>query len=171
MTVSRTDMLSAFDSVNHVFIDVLSDWLTNEANNLQGFINSPEEHAEYNPYITPDFTALQSRVDMLNQCASNLNIISQYKQGANVTGGQYETALDSIPHELFQRLYEWMLQRKVEMDNFLNNSNKNKALSPLSDYSSMFTFNQTKYESEYQLYVDGLSGLSTSIQYKIENGQ
>lgn len=169
MTVTRTDMLNSFGSVSHVFIDVLNSWVQNEATNLQGFINYPEEHAEYSPYIIPDFDALQQRVSLLNQASQLLTVISLYKQGMTITDSQYESAIDSLPLELWERLSAWMEQRKLEMDGFLSSSNRNQAISPLSAYSDMFTFDEAKYTTEYEMYLESLSGIMPLIEYKIEN--
>lgn len=168
---TRTDYLAGAEQVDYRIYGVLQSWITNEANNLEGFINNPSEHVNYNKYIILDFTALNNRLTLLRNVADLLNTITQYKSGnPNYSESMFQSALDNIPSIIFQRLLEWLNTRSIEMQHIINSNGDPNSVSPLQDYVGMFTFDTAKFQAEYMMYINALSGVQLIVDYKIENG-
>lgn len=166
---TRTDYLAGADQIDYRIMDVLNGWITNEASNLDAFINNPVEHVNYNPYVIFDFTKLNERLTMLNAVIGNLNTIIQYKQAnPNFTQSMYENSLDQIGTIIFERLLGWLVYRQGEMARLISENGDPNNISPLHDYVGMFTFDQTKFQQEYQMYVTSLSGCQVVVDYKVE---
>lgn len=168
---TRTDYLAGADQIDYRIYGVLHKWIINEANNLEGFIDNPYEHVNYNPYIIFDFSALNNRLTMLRSVADYLNTIVQYKAGdPNYTEAMFQNALDNVPSVIFQRLQDWLNIRAVEMQKIIDNNGDPNNVSPLQDYVGMFTFDTNKFSTEYTLYTNAQSGCSLVISYKVEQG-
>lgn len=168
---TRTDYLAGAQQIDYRIYGVLQEWITNEANNLEGFIDNPSEHVNYSPYIVLDFTALNNRLTLLRGVADYMNTITQYKAGnPNFSESMFENALDSIPSIIFQRLLDWLNIRTVEMQHIINSNGDPNNISPLQDYVGMFTFDTNKFDYEYTMYMNALSGTQLIVSYKIEQG-
>lgn len=166
---TRTDYLTGASQVDYRIYGVLQNWINNEANNLEGFINNPSEHVNYNKYVIFDFSALNNRLATLRGVADYLNTITQYKAGnPNFTESMYENALDSIPSIIFQRLLEWLNIRTIEMERIINSNGDPNNVSPLQDYVGMFTFDTNKFGAEYTMFTNALSGTQLIVSYKVE---
>jgi hypothetical protein len=144
----------------------------NEGNNLQGFIDNPSEHVNYNPYLIMDFTKLTGRLSMLRDIENGLKIITEYKKGSeNYTRSMYESALDGIPVQLIERLYHWLQKRYADMSALISSASKVDESLPLNDYVGMYTFNQVAFMQEFGMYKQAIQGCEVLVQYKLENTQ
>lgn len=168
---TRTDYLSGADLVDYRIMAVLQEWIEKEAVNLQSFINSPTEHVNYNPYMIFDFDKLNARLTMIQKCASDLNVIVQYKQGnPDYSQSMNESALDEIGSIIFQRLLDWLQKRYVDMANLIQQNGDPNNVSPLHDYVGMFTFDHEKFMTEFTMYENAINGVTTIVNYKVEQG-
>jgi hypothetical protein len=168
---TRTDYLAGAEQVDYRIYGVLQNWITNEANNLEGFIDNPSEHVNYNPYIIFDYTALNNRLLLLRGVADYLNTMTQYKAGnPDYSESMFQNALDNIPVIIFQRLLDWLNTRSIEMQHIINSNGDPNNVSPLQDYVGMFTFDTNKFSAEYTMYTNALSGVQLIVDYKIEQG-
>jgi hypothetical protein len=166
---TRTDYLAGAQQIDYRIYGVLQSWITNEANNLEGFIDNPSEHVNYNKYIIFDYTALNNRLTLLRSVADYMNTITQYKAGnPNYSESMFENALDNIPSAIFQRLLDWLNTRTIEMQHIINSNGDPNNVSPLQDYVGMFTFDTNKFGAEYTMYTNSLDGVKTVVDYKVE---
>jgi hypothetical protein len=169
--VSKTEMLEALSRVHYRITEVLYDWTLKEGNNLEGFINNPSGHVDYNPYVVVDFSALTKRLEILRITANDLDIITRYKKGSpDVTKTMHDLAIERIPLQLTKRLEDWLLKRKTDMYDVVQSSG-NTIQAPIDDYSSLFSFNYDKFMVEYNMYVEAYEGIVIINQYKLEQIQ
>lgn len=163
--ISKSEMFEASDRIHHRITSVLYDWAKREGNNLEGFINTPSEHVEYNPYVILDFTALTKRLSMLRYVEEQLNIVTKYKlSDPDVTRSMYEYAIETVPEILFKRLLDWMEKRKKDMEGVM--LGEAGSMAPLKDYEGMFTFNSTKFMAEYAMYKEAVEATKVIVAYK-----
>lgn len=168
---TRTEYLAGADQIDVSIYEILYDWISKEANNLQAFIDNPAEHVNYNEYMIFDFSKLNDRLTMLNQDVSYMNTIIQYKQGnTSFDSSMYEYALDQIGSIIFNRLLGWLAYTHDSMDKVINDNGDTNNASPLSDYIGMFTFDSTKFMNEYTVIGNAVQGCQAVVDYKVENG-
>jgi hypothetical protein len=169
MAVSRTEMLEHMDLVAPDITFVLYGWVKNEGNNLQGFIDNPSGHVNYNPYVIMDFTKLQQRLAMLRTVEECLNVITEYKRGnLDYTRSMYESAVDGTHVQLVERLLDWLKKRYQDMTQFIASSGNAQGTAQIDDYAGMFTFNAQKFMAEYTMYKKAIVGCEVVVQYKNE---
>lgn len=165
---TRTEMLDASDYIHYKITEMLGSWVRNEGNNLEGFINNPTEHVNYNPYMIMDFEKLTGRLNMLRQIENDLIIITEYKkENTDYVRSMYETALDEVNVQLMQRLLDWLVKRHGDMKQLIQSNKSIDAMSPIHDYVGMYTFDQSKFLSEYTMYEKAIIGCQAIIDYKI----
>lgn len=168
---TRTDYLAGADAIDVSIMETLYSWIFNEANNLQSFIDYPSEHVNYSPYMIFDFSKLNDRLVMLNQTISYINTIVEYKKGnQDFSQSMYENALDQVGSIIFERLLGWLVYREGEMSRLISENGDPNNLSPLHDYVGMFTFDQQRFMTEYNMYVTSLNGCQLVFDYKVEQG-
>lgn len=161
-------MLQAFEKVSYRITDVLHDWVDKEGGNLQGFMDNPSGHVDYNPYMIVDFTALQYRLDLLRKTTEDLYLITEFKKGnPDITRSMHDTALDRIPVQLTMRLEQWLEKRKNDMEQIIQSSG-NSVKPAIEDYSSLYSFNQSKFIAEYTMYANAYEGVAVVTQYKLQ---
>jgi hypothetical protein len=162
--ISKTEMLEALNLVDYRITEVLHSWTKHEGNNLEGFINNPSGHVNYNPYIILDFSKLQTRLDMLRYVEKCLLTVTEYKKGnPDYTKSMYENAIDGVHVQLIDRLLDWLKTRFADMTAMSGN-----AQAPLDDYKGMYTFNFEKFKEEYDMYANAIEGIAIVAQYKKE---
>lgn len=168
---TRTEYLAGADQIDVSIYEILYDWISKEANNLQAFIDNPAEHVNYNEYMIFDFSKLNERLTMLNQDVSYLDTVIQYKQGnPNFDQSMYEYALDQVGSIIFGRLLGWLAYTYEAMGKIISDNGDPNNVSPLSDYVGMFTFDSTKFINVYTIYENAVQGCQAVVDYKIENG-
>jgi hypothetical protein len=162
---TRSERDAAIDQVHYRLIDTLYDWIVREKRNLDGFIDHPEGHADYNKYLIVDFDALKNRSSQLDLIAQALYTISSYKKGnTNYTRAMHDYSLDNVPAVIWQRLYDWVNKRAEEMEQFLENAQNNPPV-PINDYRGLVTFDADKYKAELAMYQSGRDGLAVVIAF------
>jgi hypothetical protein len=167
--ISKTEMLGAFEKVSHRITEVLYEWAQKEANNLEDFINNPTGHVNYNPYIVPDYSALEYRLSALRQAEKDLRTITDFKIGSpDVTRTQHDVAIENIPVQLTLRLEVWMNKRISDMKEVVNQGSSQSYNAPIDDYASLYTFNTSKFMDELNMYTSSQEGISVVNQYKNE---
>jgi hypothetical protein len=168
--VTLSDREAAIGLIDYRLIDVLRSWMIHEKRNLDGYINEPQGHVDYNPYLVIDFNALQTRSNELEQIQQMLGNISAYKQGnPNITQAMSDFGFDNIPSIIWQRLYDWAAKRLEIRTKILEDAKQNPPV-PLSDYSAYATFDADKYSNDLQLYTSGVAGLQIVIEYLQQQG-
>lgn len=172
MLLGREEMLLGMDRVDVRLIETLKVWLENESQNLQGFLENPEGHVNFNPYVNIHYTAFYDRVFGLEDIIKGLDIIIQYKHESDiVTRSMYELAVEQIPCIICKRLLDWMIKRKADMEGFFKNNSLDGDITPLPDYVGMFDFNEEAFMPEYTMYTEGVGGLEIVCQYKTEQDE
>lgn len=157
---------AAMDRVSYEMTEVLESWMQNEKRNLDGFIASPEEHVDYNPFLIFDIAGLQSRSAMLGSLSKGLSIITGFKKGEpGITRSLHDNAVDHIPSVIWIRLYDWMVGRAESMEVFLRKATSSGSPVPLSDYQGLAGFDAVKYLDELNMYKTSIEGLAIVIEY------
>jgi hypothetical protein len=169
MSIDRDYRDEQFMLVSYRLIDTLQSWMINEKRNLEGFIENPQGHVDYSPYLIIDFTSLAQRAGLLGQIAAGLGVISYYKKGVDgVTKSMHDNALDHIPNVIWKRLRDWAAKRARDMEQFLVEQASAPPL-PIEDYRSAATFNPELYGTEMMMYRDGVGALDIVMQYATED--
>lgn len=162
--IGREEYLEATEKISYDMIDVLCKWLQNEKGNLDSYIENPEGHIMFNRYVKADIEALTVRSAMLSEVCVNLRNISLYKQGSDLsTRALHDYGFDSIHYSLFERLLDWMNDRK---NGLVTDLEKQKMGIPLSDYNPLATFDTELFQSTIKEYMDAIEGVETVIAYK-----
>lgn len=160
MTVTRTERDLAIDRVAPEFLAKLSEWVSNERDNLQDFVRNPQEHVMFSPFMIVDFDALRDRIGILGAVADNIDGVVAFKMGdPNTTRGTHDQCLDAIPHVAYDRLVEWLARN-------LQNMTENMDM-PLSDYNSMVSFNVDMFMQEIAKYKDALEAVPIVREYAL----
>lgn len=170
MSVDTETRNAAADQIHHTLIDMLHGWVQNEKANLDGYIENPTLHAEYNPYLIINSEALLQRSGYLSVFAEYLYNASQYKQGnPDVTQSMRDMAFDDVPSIVWARLYDYVLKVEKQMQEVIDNASNPNV--PISDYAGFATFNVERFMSELNIYRDGVTNLPVVIQFLQERGK
>lgn len=167
--INKTERNEALDQIHPRMVSILMGWMDRERMNLEKYIENPEGHVEYSPYIDANFDELRERLKALQGIYGQADIIYQYKMGTEgYTRSQEQLAIEYIPVSVLLRLIKWMETKRDHMLDFISAGDVNKEISPLEDYINMFTFNQEKFEEDLAMYTNSIAGVQTIIQYKKE---